>query len=75
MSLYEVTNGYHGESYVRVYVWCASEHMALKLAKESFREAAGNHGADYWTNLRAEFLFSADNESFASKPSNNGFET
>lgn len=74
MNYYEVTNGYTGESYVRVYVWCADEETALRMAAESFRahratEVVRRRGDDYWTNLTVKLLFSSDAAPFATEPS------
>lgn len=69
MSLYEITNGYVGTSYVRVYAWAPSEERALELAKESF-------GADDRLKSKAlevKLLFSASYPEFCTRPSDDGF--
>lgn len=57
MKLYEVTNGYQGESYVRCLVIAENVEQALELARPKF-EAAGRHrhDSDYWTELTAELF-------------------
>lgn len=41
MTLFEITNGYIGESYVRAYAWAGSEADALRMC------AAKNGPGDY----------------------------
>lgn len=59
MKLYEVTNGYGGDSYVRVYVIAESKERALELAKEKYLSGSKGYADTYYKNLRAE-LFSDD---------------
>lgn len=73
MSLYEVTNGYTGESYVRVYVWCYSEADVIPMANKIFRERAGKYGESYWSNLKVKFLFEGTDPGFVTEPSDEGF--
>ena len=70
-SLYEFTTTWTGESYVRVYVWADSEGEAMKLAFVAFREENPKYVEG---GLTSHKLFSADAESFATKPSDSGFE-
>jgi len=69
MNLYEITNGYTGESYVRVYAWASSEKRALELAKESFGIANRLKTKD----LEIKLLFSASYPEFCTRPSDDGF--
>lgn len=72
-ALYEVTNGYIGESYVRVYVWAISEAQALELAQQSFKSAHPNNRSDYSEDLTAKLLFKSDSAPFATRPSDDGW--
>lgn len=40
MKLYEVTNGYMGDSYIRVYIIAESEERAKEMASLKFKERA-----------------------------------
>lgn len=79
MNLYEVTNGYVGNSYVRAYAWAENEEQALELAREKFRAERDSHEyngkhtykTNYWKNLTCRFLFSDDAEPFATTPDDN----
>lgn len=62
MNLYRATNGYMGESYVRVIVVAKNEQRALKLAKEKFKSESKHYGEKFYSNLEAEFLGSAEKE-------------
>lgn len=75
MNLYEVTNGWTGESYVRCYVWAEDEAAALELAGQSFRQhrQAKEHPSVY-EDLQIEKLFSADDPPFATAVSDSGWE-
>lgn len=73
LTLYEVTNGYIGESYVRVYVWAISEAQALELAQQSFKSAHPNNRSDYSEDLTAKLLFKSDSAPFATRPSDDGW--
>lgn len=75
MTLYELTNGYIGESYVRVYAWAHSAEEAITLARPKF-EARGKRERhdDYAANLTATVLFSADDAPFATEASDEGWE-
>lgn len=79
MKLYEVRNGFTGESYVRVYVWAPDEQMAREMASEAFRKESDKRSSpyseSYWTNLEVEELFSASRLRFVTKPSDAGWET
>jgi hypothetical protein len=88
LHLYEVINGWTGESYTRVYVWAADEAMAIDLARASYHaEAAASQakalGSEssgdayppaYWMDLRIRHLFSAADPPFATQPSNSGWK-
>lgn len=79
MNFYEITNGWTGESYVRVYVWAQDEAQAIELARESFKRKAESEYRvleSKWDTSRfhVEKLVSSDSEAFASKPSDSGFE-
>ena len=66
MQLYEATNGYIGESYVRLYVWAKSQERATELAREKFK-----NGKD---QIVLELLFSSDTSEFCTDVSDNGWE-
>lgn len=84
MNLYEVVNGYIGQSYVRVYVCAKSEPRALELAQDTFKrysdklvqDIGKNAGYEkqYWTNLRAKPLFLGSNIEFVTEPSDCGWD-
>lgn len=65
-ALYEVRNGYMGESYVRAYVWCDSVEQAKQMAL-----ALG----DKWDegDLQVELLFTEDRAQFITLPSDSGW--
>ena len=69
MNLYEITNGYVGESYVRVYVWAEDEEQAFSLAEPKFDEK----GYETSTPLSIKFLFAQDEKPFSTIPSDDGF--
>lgn len=64
MKLYEVRNGYTGESYVRCYVVAQTEERAIELAREKYKEEAHKIGLlgvrlfpdNFYTDLEAEEL-------------------
>jgi hypothetical protein len=74
--LWEVENGYMGESYMRCYAWAATEEEALRLAREQFQQApqGRSDGEEYWSDLSARCLFPADAKPFVTKPSGSGWE-
>lgn len=83
MSLYEVTNGFCGQSYVRCYVWADGEAAALELSLERFRGESSEKpdprmdakAVERWQeNLEVTLLFSADAQAFSTFPSDEGFE-
>ena len=79
MFLFEVTNGYIGESYVRVYVWAADEASARALAETSYRTEDeqrlpyNRYGEKCWTDLKCQKLMSSDDMPFATVPSDSGW--
>ncbi|RIK41617.1 MAG: hypothetical protein DCC55_11410 [Chloroflexi bacterium] len=73
MGLYEITNGYVGESYLRVYAWAESEEQALEMARQRLQVEDG-YPAQYAENLRIELLFDAQEPPFVTDPSSTGFE-
>ncbi len=75
MHLFEVTNGYTGESYVRVYVWAENEETALALAQQTYQLHAGQHGEKYWSTLHSTKLFSQGDGPFCTLPDDAGWET
>ncbi len=56
MKLYQITNGWHGCSYVRVLCIAESEDDALKQATPKFKNAGKNHPKRYWEELKVEVL-------------------
>jgi hypothetical protein len=69
MNLYEVTNGYEGASYFRVYVWAKDDAEADKLARASYDNDARFVGAP----IETKFLLSSECHSLATKPSDEGW--
>lgn len=56
MKLFEVTNGYTGECYVRLLVIADNEERAIDIARPSYKKANDNchYKSDkYWNNLKA----------------------
>lgn len=75
MHFYEISNGWTGESYVRVYAWAESEEQALNMAKEKLKAAAGKaYDESYYERLNIQHWFSADAAPFCSEVSDEGFE-
>lgn len=70
MNLYEIANGWIGESYVRTYVWAHDEAEARILAAEAFESRQEGSSED----MRVTFCFSSDAQPFASVPSDSGWE-
>ena len=75
MNLYEIENGWCGESYERCYAWTNDEKEALKLAKMSFhKECHPDRREDGIANLKIRFLFEGKDKSLVSRWSDNGFD-
>lgn len=72
MTLFEITNNYVGESYVRVYAWAETEAQALDMARQRFRTDHVSPG--YSRNLTIKALFNADDAPFVTSPSDTGWE-
>lgn len=70
MKLYEATNGFVGESYVRAYVWAENEEQAKALAKEAF----DNHASYRGSQVSLRLLFSSSVKPFCTEPSDAGWE-
>ena len=73
MNLYVVTNGWTGESYVRVYVVAATEARALELARESFKRE--HDDPRNWETLFVNHTLALDGSEYASVPSDSGWES
>lgn len=73
-ALFEATNGYTGNSYVRCYVWADSEEEAMVLARAAFSqpEALRNDGGPKGVTI--ERLFQEDTPSFATVVSDDGWD-
>lgn len=58
MRVYEVTNGYVGNSYTRVYVIAENEDRAKEIAKERYKKVAkeNDYRNDYFENLKEECI-------------------
>lgn len=56
MKLFEITNGYCGESYVKVYVIAQDKERALFLAGQEYKRNAHGYQSTYWTRLEATEL-------------------
>lgn len=67
--LWEATNGWYGEAYLRCYVWAENEPQAKELAAESFRMA--KLPVD---KIELELLMRDVDNSFATKVSASGWE-
>ena len=67
MKLWEVTNGYIGESYVKCFVIAETEPRALELAQAKYR-ADNGHGDHYWQELEAECICEDTGREWATKP-------
>lgn len=70
MKLYEATNGYIGDGYVRCYVWANNEEEALELATKSYKESGESRGENYWKNIQLELIVDSekDKEPFYTDP-------
>lgn len=79
MQLYEVTNGWFGESYVRVYVWAENDNQAKNMARASFERAALSelpmldNRTSYFSDLTVKRLFGSLDTPFVTAPSDAGF--
>ena len=71
MKLFEIRNGYHGESYVRVYAWAETKEEAIALAQKSFTESKA-YPLD--SRLEIKELLDQSTGRFVSLPSDSGFE-
>ena len=70
-ALYEIINHWMGCSYVRLYVWADDPEEAFELALEKYQE---KYPETEINRLHMVKLFDSDRESFASEPSDEGFE-
>lgn len=71
MKLWEVYNGWQGESYVKVFVIAETEGEALKLAESSYRRQAESDDykdPDYFSKLKAKILCENVSKNWASIP-------
>lgn len=68
-SLFVISNGYTGFSYVRVYAWVDNPRQALKLAKKQYDKQQETP----ITDLQIKRLFTASAETFVTEPSSEGF--
>jgi len=77
MTLYEVTNGWMGESYVRAYAWADSKEHALSLAREAYRGDCLNAARhkSYALGLKAKPLMTPETPPFCTPVSDCGWET
>ncbi len=69
-SLYECTNGWCGEAYLRVYVWAPDDETAVRMAKEAFIAKSEKYRDN---EVVARLLFRADAEPFATVPDDAGW--
>lgn len=72
MKLWEVTNGYTGESYVRVVVLACDEQTALELAMLRF--GTDRRYRDRPQSLKAECVCEDASQEWCSRPSDCGIE-
>lgn len=74
MHLYEVTNGWMGESYIRCYVWAENEILARELAIQAFQKRSEYASNPLFAEISSIFrLFSESDPSFVTKVSDSGF--
>lgn len=81
-SLYEATNDYAGNSYVRCYVWADDESEAMRLARAKFMEDSYrryehySRSFDHPSVMRVELrrLFGSNDASFCTNLSDDGWE-
>ena len=69
-ALYEITNGWTGCSYVRLYVWADDPAEAHELAWEKYQEQYPDSEIE---KLQMVKLFDSNRESFATEPNDEGF--
>jgi hypothetical protein len=69
-ALWECTNGWCGCSYLRVYVWAATEAAALAMARDALLKKNPKYGN---SKVEARLLFKADAAPFATEPSDEGW--
>lgn len=75
MNFYEITNGFNGDSYVRVYAWAKTKEEALEMAKNSYlNDEYSKRNPRYANRLEIKLLFSSSDKPFCTKPSSDGFE-
>lgn len=74
LTLFEVTYGLCGESYLRSYAWARTAEYAEKLALRQFVMWGMQHGGIRWKDVKTRALFSADSPQFATMPSDSGFD-
>lgn len=71
MKLFEVTNGYTGESYVRVYVFVETVDEAIAIARATYER----HGRDATTLSARECIDTTTvSYGFCTLPSDSGWE-
>lgn len=75
MKLFEITNGWMGQSYCRAYAWAPDCETALQLARVKFEAEARANGYNsaYWTELQAEELMDATALPFCTVPNGDGW--
>lgn len=59
LKMFEVSNGYAGYSYVRVYVISENAERAVESARSKFKKEAKDgkrYPSQYWENLHAELM-------------------
>lgn len=59
MKVYEVANGYVGNSYTRVYVIAKDDDEAENIARKKYKEYAketGCYGEDFYKDLKVECI-------------------
>lgn len=67
MNLYELGNGWTGQSYVRVYAWAPDEKTAREMAGK--QECEGQP----FVPIYCDKLFSREDSSFCTRPSGDGW--
>lgn len=70
MKLYEVTNGYLGNSYTRVYVIAEDEDGAENIARERYKEytkETGCYEEEFYKDLKVECICEDTNKKWCSE--------
>lgn len=79
MQLFEITNGWMGEGYVRLYAWAESEAQAVEMAQAKLKAEAERktppYKPSYYEALQVTLLLDSASPAFVTEPSDEGWET